>query len=185
MPAPRLSTDEYLRMPETVIPQELVYGLVREAAAPTPTHQQAVGEFFFHLRSHLTAHPVGRVWMSPIDVVLDAASDLVVQPDLVVVLTERLHLVTDRVWGAPDLAIEVMSPRPRIGTLDERLAWFAQHGVRECWLVHQPDQECEIVTFGDGAIAARRLFGPRHPLRSSVLPRFTRSPGEILTEMAT
>ncbi|MBA3886878.1 MAG: Uma2 family endonuclease [Acidobacteria bacterium] len=184
MSAPRLRTDEYLRMPETLIPQELVYGLVREAAAPTPKHQQAVGEFFFHLRLHLIAHPTGRVWMSPIDVVLDGASDLVVQPDLVVVLHERLYLVTDRVWGAPDVAIEVMSPRPRIGTLDERLAWFAQYGVRECWLVHQPDQECEIVTFAGGGIAARRLFGPRQPLRSSVLPQFIKSPGEILAATA-
>lgn len=46
-------------------------------------------------------------------------------------LNDRLRIVTDRVWGAPDLVVEVMSPRPRIGRLPERLAWFAQYGVGE------------------------------------------------------
>jgi hypothetical protein len=32
----RMTTDDYLRTPETVMPKELAYGLVREAAAPTP-----------------------------------------------------------------------------------------------------------------------------------------------------
>jgi len=29
----RMTTDEYLRTPETLLPQELAYGFVREAAA--------------------------------------------------------------------------------------------------------------------------------------------------------
>jgi Uma2 family endonuclease len=182
MPAPRLTTDEYLRTPETVVPQELVYGLVREAAAPTPRHQWAVGELFAHLRSHLAGHPVGRVWTSPIDVILDRERHLVVQPDLVVVVQHRLHIVSDRVWGAPDLVIEVMSPRPRIGTLEERLSWFAQYGVGECWLVHQPAQEIEVLAFAEARIAHRARFEADEPIRSNVLPRFSLTPGEILQE---
>src|SRR5687768_16757839 len=92
---------------------------------------------FLALSEHLRLHRARNVWLSPIDVVLDAERHLVVQPDLIVVCNDRLRMVSDRVRGAPDLVIEVMSPRPRIGTVDERLAWFAQYGVRECWLVHQ------------------------------------------------
>jgi hypothetical protein len=40
-----------------------------------------------------------------------------------------------------------MSPRPRIGTLDERLAWFAECGVRECWLVHHLSGEIDVRQF--------------------------------------
>lgn len=182
MPAPRLTTSEYFHTPEVVWPQELVWGMVREAAAPTPRHQWAVGEFFFWLRLHVREKQLGQVLMAPVDVVLDGPRALVVQPDVVVVLRERQHQVTDRIWGAPDIALEVMSPRPRIGTLEERLDWFARYGVRECWLVHQPERECEIVGFAGGSVVSRRLFGSADPLESAVLPGFRMAVADVLAE---
>src|SRR5688572_4422048 len=119
MPAPRITTDEYFRTPETVLPQELVYGVVRDAPAPTPGHQWVVGQFFLALAEHIRLHAAGGVWLSPIDVVLDADRHLIVQPDLIVLSNRRLHIVSDRVRGAPDLVLEVLSPHPRIGRLDE------------------------------------------------------------------
>lgn len=181
MPAPPLTTAEYLRGPETVLPQELVYGVVRDAAAPSPGHQSAVGDLYHYLRAHLARTQQGRAWMSPIDVVLDRDRALVVQPDVIVVMNPRLHLVTDRVWGPPDLVIEVMSPYPRIGTLDERIGWFARYGVRECWLVWRLFNEVEIVSFAGGAIADRTRFATAERLRSRVLPDLSAAPGDILT----
>src|SRR5688572_27878497 len=105
-PAPRLTTDEYFRAPETLLPQELVYGLVREAPAPASAHHDAVGGCFMALTTHLRDHLTGRVSLSPAIVVLVRDRDLVVQPDVIFISNERLHIVTDRVWGAPDLAIE-------------------------------------------------------------------------------
>jgi Uma2 family endonuclease len=180
MPAPRLTTDEYLRTPETMLPQELVYGFVRDAPAPAPGHQWAVGAIYRHLHTHLEQTRAGRVWLSPIDVVLDRDRGLVVQPDVIVVLNERLRIVTDRVWGAPDLVVEVLSPRPRIGTLDERLAWFAESGVRECWLARQLVSEIEVVSFAARSIRARRVFGPEQRVESIVLPELALSPGHVL-----
>ena len=180
MPAPRLTTDEYLRTAETMLPQELVYGFVRDAPAPSPGHQWAVGEIFTCLRTHLKQNGVGRAWMSPIDVVLDREQDLVVQPDLIVVLNDRQHIVNDRVWGAPDLVIEVMSPRPRIGRLDERLVWFAKYGVSECWLVWPAIREIEVISFAGGATTERRLFAPQESMSSAVLPALRVSPESIL-----
>ena len=130
MPGPPMTTDEYFLTPETMLPQELVWGRVRDAAAPTPGHQWVVGGLYIALTDHVRQHGGGAIWLSPIDVVLDRDSHLVVQPDLILVSEPRIGIVTDRVWGAPDLVIEVLSPWPRIGTLDERIAWFAQYGVR-------------------------------------------------------
>lgn len=172
MPAPRLTTDEYLRTPETMLPQELVYGLVRDCAAPTPRHQDTVGRYYRALHRQVERTGAGRVWMSPIDVVLDADRALVVQPDLVVIRRERLHIVTDRIDGAPDLVVEVLSPRPRIGTLGERLTWFATYGVRECWLVHVLTEHVEVVTFADGGIARRDILTDDGPIPSTVVPGF-------------
>ena len=180
MPAPPLTTSEYFSKPETLYPQELVYGLVRDAPAPTPGHQWVVGEVFAALRAHLQQHDIGRLWMAPIDVVLDADRHLVVQPDIIVVSNTRLHIVTDCVRGAPDLVIDVLSPRPRIGRLDERLAWFARYGVRECWLVHQSVRQIELLQFVDGGIANRQLLLPDEQIRSVILPQFDRSGASML-----
>ena len=175
-----MTTAEYLASPETVLPQELAYGVLRVADAPLVPHQHAVGRLYIALAQHLETHPSGQVWLSPIDVILDVDRALVVQPDLLVVSDARRAIVQDRVRGAPDLMIEVLSPDPRVGKIAERLGWFATYGVRECWLVHLLDRCVEVVGFADGAVVSRELFGSDAPIRSAVLGDFDRTLGSMI-----
>jgi Uma2 family endonuclease len=170
--AARLTTDEYLAGEETLLPQELIWGVVRDAPTPHPRHQRAVFRLGRLMHEHVEAHGLGEVFMSPLDVILDEARALVVQPDIFFVAKDRLHIVSDRVRGAPDLAVEILSPRPRIGRLGERLGWFAAYGVRECWVVHQLSAYVEVVEFAGGQIAARRRFAADERVGSRVLPGF-------------
>ena len=39
----RMTLREYFETPESVTPQELIYGAMRVAESPTPMHQAAVG----------------------------------------------------------------------------------------------------------------------------------------------
>ncbi|RPJ60069.1 MAG: hypothetical protein EHM24_27445, partial [Acidobacteria bacterium] len=78
-PAPRLMTvDDYFQTPETVLPEELIYGVLRTAEAPTVRHQAAVRDIGFALMTYLLENPAGELWPSPVDVVLDRRRDLVV-----------------------------------------------------------------------------------------------------------
>ena len=182
-PAPNLMTvDEYFRTPETLTPTELVYGVLRVADAPAPRHQSVVGQMFFALETHVRERRLGRVWLSPLDVVLDERKALIVQPDLMFVSTAREWIVKDRVRGAPDLVIEVLSPHPRIGRTEERVAWFAEYGVGECWLVHQDRREVTVLEFKDGRVRSERVMSRLDPIQSRVLPEFTKSLDEILAE---
>jgi Uma2 family endonuclease len=92
--------------------------------------------------------------MAPLDVILDHARSVVVQPDVLYVARERLDIVSDKVRGAPDLVVEILSPRPRVGSSAERVGCFARCGVRECWLVEQRLRTVEVLTFQDGASPA-------------------------------
>jgi Uma2 family endonuclease len=175
-----MTTEEYLRTPETVLPQELVYGALRVADAPLPRHQRAVASLFRALDVHVSERHLGEVWLSPIDVILDAERHLVVQPDLLFISNARSQILLDRIRGAPDLVVEVLSPGPRIGHVRERIAWFAEYGVAECWLVDLMAARVEVLAFADGAVAERRSFNDHTPLVSRVLPLFTRTLGSVL-----
>jgi Uma2 family endonuclease len=173
MAAPGLmTTQEYLRTPETRRPQELIFGRFRVSDAPLPRHQQIVAELHIPLALHVRKLRLGSVWLAPLDVILDYEAGLIVQPDLCFVDRNRMPFVPDRMRLVPDLMIDVLSPKPRIGEVDERLGWYAVYGVLECWLVHQHQARTEVIQFEKERIAARRSFGWEVPLRSTVLPDF-------------
>lgn len=171
---------EYLQTPETVLPQELIFGALRVADAPFAAHQRAVLDFLLALTRHVDERSLGEVFVSPIDVILDADRALVLQPDLLFISRERSKIVIDRIYGAPDLVVEVLSPNPRIGRLDERVQWFAQYGVREIWLFHKVERRLELVTCVGGCVAGRETFGEYEPIRSTLLPDFGQAVSAIV-----
>jgi Uma2 family endonuclease len=175
-----VTTLEYFETPESLLPTELVFGTLRVRDAPSADHQSAVGAFFVALREFVRARNLGEVWIAPLDVVLDEARALIVQPDLLYVARDRASIVRRRVYGAPDLVVEVLSPKPRVGDLDQRLGWFAAFGARECWAYHQTAQRLELITFVGGAIDRRLLIGLDEQIPSVCLPEFPLTLREIL-----
>jgi Uma2 family endonuclease len=181
MAAPKLMTlDEYLRTPETVLPAELRFGILHVVESPTPRHQSAVGRLFLALNAYVSARGIGQVWLSPLDIILDEERALVVQPDLMFISNEREWIVRDRVRGAPDLVVEVLSPNPRIGKTEERLSWFADYGVRECWVVHLDRREVTVLNFANRRKTSQRVSGRRESILSQVFPDFTETFDDIL-----
>ena len=118
-----MTTAEYLQTPETMLPCELAYGVLRVADAPSVSHQRMVGELFLSLTAFLRARRLGEVLLAPTDVVLDFDRALVVQPDLVFVSGERSHIAGRshlRRAGPGDrgpLAARTCRPRGRAGRL--------------------------------------------------------------------
>lgn len=175
-----MTLQEYFATPETVLPQELIYGEMRVADAPFVSHQRVVLELAVALRAYIRSHEAGEVLIAPVDVILDPEAALVLQPDVLYVTRERAVIVGDRVAGAPDLVIEVLSPRPRIGRIDERVRWFAQYGVREIWLYHQPGRRLEVLNCDEGRVTSMQVYRGAAPIRSRVLPQWTASVATLL-----
>ena len=174
-----MTTQEYLPTPETVLPRELAYGVLRVADAPCASHQRVVVELLLALAPHVRERGLGEVLPAPIDVILDSDRALVVQPDIVFVSRGRLQLIGEQIAGAPDLVVEVLSPHPRIGQLEERIGWFARYGVRECWLANLAARSIAVLGLGPEGVRERKLYEERSPVQSSVLPDLVLTPMEI------
>ena len=124
--------------------------------------------------------------LAPLDVVLSPHD--VVQPDLLFVRRERRGILRRRVEGAPDLAVEVVSPSSR--RLDEVLKRraYEAHGVAELWIA---DPELEVVRVyrresegaGGGFARPMELSAERGDvLGSPLLPELRLAVAEIFAE---
>ena len=175
----KLSVDEYFSLPESVRPMELVYGVVREPPAPRYGHQSLVTHLVALLDRHVRERQLGRICVSPIDVVLDETAALVVQPDIIFIATGHLDRVNERVWGPPDLVIEVLSPRTAARDRTVKLSWYEQYGVRECWQVDVAGRAIDVIELQPPPARAR--FVGDSPMSSRVLPQWDASVAEILS----
>lgn len=169
MNASKLSVDAYFELPETSRPMELLYGVVREPPAPFYPHQAVVTRLTALLDRHVHRFGLGRVCVSPVDVVFDKDAALVLQPDLIFVSAERLHIIKDRVWGAPDLTIEVLSPRTAERDRTQKLGWYRHYGVQESWLVDPQASTVEVCDLSNAGSSV--MFEGSSQIRSRVLPR--------------
>ena len=175
----KLTTAEYFRYPESLSRMELVYGVVREPPAPRYGHQSIVTRLTVLLDMHVRQRALGQVCVSPVDVVLDEAAALVVQPDIIFVAQQRLDIVRDRVWGAPDLVVEVMSGRTAQRDRTTKLRWYRRYGVSECWLVSPRLYSLEVVPLA-GSSRRARCSGATIA-RSIVLPEWDVPTDDIFT----
>ncbi len=166
-----MTTYDYLDGEETNRKRELAYGVLREPPAPFFSHQQLVFRVARLLADHVEPRGLGRVGLAPIDVVLDAERALVLQPDVLFVAAERLSIIRDQVWGAPDLVVEVLSMSTEARDRQEKLGWYRQYGVREYWIVDLRNECVTVVDFTTGT-PEPHVYDSLGTIRSTILPEF-------------
>jgi hypothetical protein len=90
-----MTTPEYLRTTETVLPRELAHGELHVADSPSVSHLRVVIELTLALVPFVRERQLGELLVAPMDVILDFEGALVVQPDLLFVSKARAHIVSD------------------------------------------------------------------------------------------
>jgi Uma2 family endonuclease len=179
-----MTTSNYFRGRETNRRRELVFGVVREPPAPYFFHQELVTRLAALLHGYVRDRSLGKICVSPVDVVLDRDRALVVQPDVVFVSTARLSLIDRRIWGAPDLVVEVLSPGTARRDRTTKLRWYRRYGVRECWLVDPIGREIVVISLGRPGRVRRRRFGGQARVQSDVLPDVRLSAEQVFDDPA-
>jgi Uma2 family endonuclease len=175
-----MTVTDYLHTEETNRRRELAYGFVREPPAPTFHHQIIVGRAYDRLNRHVSRLNAGVVVTSPVDVVLDRDRALIVQPDLVFVRAERVGICKDRIWGAPDLVVEVLSMGNLRHDRTVKLEWYRTCGVPECWLVDTMGWSITVVDLTADENTSRTFEGDEI-IRSRVLPRLRLRPSVLFS----
>jgi len=168
-----MTTDEYLYdTEETNRIRELAQGMVREPPAPFFSHQRLVLRLARIVADHVEPRQLGHVAIAPVDVILDREQAIVVQPDVLFVSKARLSIIRNQVWGAPDLVAEILSPRTEKHDRGQKLDWYRQYGVRECWLLDPLSEQVTVVDFTEASPIEPALPGlPGNPVGGPAGPR--------------
>ncbi len=162
----KITWDDLLKMPEDNRRREIVHGELIVSPSPSDKHQDVLGSFYRIIAAYLDTHSTGRVFFAPLDTIL--AQEQVLQPDLLYVNNERASIVSPWVYGAPDLAVEILSETSRRRDEVRKRELYEQFGVQEYWIV---DPEADHVTvyrlangrYGDGIVVRETLTTPLLP----------------------
>jgi Uma2 family endonuclease len=119
-------------LPEGTLCQVINNELIM-SPAPSSKHQKVVRDIAFELYSFVKKHSLGEVLFAPVDVYLDEEN--VYQPDIVFISNQQIHILQEKINGAPDLIIEILSPGSAKYDEKEKKAVYERSGVKEYWIV--------------------------------------------------
>jgi len=158
----RMSLAAFMARPESSAwAEELLDGELIVSPTANERHSRISTELALQLGTQFKARRLGRLYGTPLTTVLDEKN--APQPDLSAIVVGRTNIVqAGYPRGAPDLAIEVLSPSNRRNDLVRKKRIYAAHGVREYWIV---DGDAETVTrywlrhgrYGRGEVRRRSI----------------------------
>jgi len=128
---------------------EIIDGNLLMAPSPDMWHQSWVGELYTVIRNQVQRQKMGKVFLAPFDVVLDAENT--VQPDLIFVATANLGIIQPRaIFGTPNLLVELVSPSSVRRDRYDKKDLYARFGVQEYWIGDPANKSLEILTLKEG-----------------------------------
>ena len=161
---------------------EIIEGELLEMPAPSTTHQRLVGRLFRLMSEFVEEKGLGEVFVSPVDVILSETN--VVQPDVVFVSKERSEIVKEKgVFGAPDLVVEVISPSTLKRDTEDKKRIYAEHGVKELWLVFPGERAVEVFTLRGSSYEICSFGYEEGSVKSCNLKGFELNLGELFKEV--
>ena len=170
--------DELLaEMGETNEPMELWDGELIMSPTPTPKHQTIVLRFASSLQAFVDAHKLGKVFVSPLDVILTQTR--VVQPDVLFISNANMSILKDRIRGAPDLCMEVISRTWRRDKIDKK-ELYREFGVKEYWLIDPERWSIEVLVLAEGVYQIHANVANAEPAESKIIPGFTVNFNQLL-----
>ncbi len=170
---------DYLYLPDDKMRYEVIGGNLYMSPAPRPNHQFVLGELFTLFQEYVKKNQLGRVYISPIDVVMPPFATPV-QPDMLFISQDRLNIVAEtRIEGIPDLVVEVLSPGNIAHDMETKFKAYADAGVKEYWIVDADNCTIQVNVLRGRAYAPLGHFAAEEEAFSELLPDFKVRVNEI------
>jgi Uma2 family endonuclease len=164
------TADDLFHMPTDGKHYELIRGELIEMAPTNGSHGVLTFEFAALLRNHIRAHKQGQGFGAETGFKLSENPDTILAPDVAYISAEHAKPLTDKfVDGAPDLAIEVVSPGNSANEINEKTALYFHAGTRQVWIVYPNTRTIYVYT---SATKVTILSGADILDGSDVLPGF-------------
>lgn len=130
----KFTYEDFLNFPDDGKRHEIIDGEHYVTPSPNTKHQTVCTALTALLWTYLKQHPVGAVFVAPLDVVLSDVD--IVEPDLLYISRDRADVLTrQNVRGAPDLVVEILSPSTRKTDETTKRKRYERFGVGEYWVV--------------------------------------------------
>jgi Uma2 family endonuclease len=172
-----LTVEDYRATPEGTRYQ-LIEGELIMSPAPNRYHQEIAWNLSQIIGRYLTQNPLGRAYFAPFDVYLSEHD--VLQPDVLFVANEHLSRLTeDGMQGAPDLAIEVLSPSTAQMDKKSKRLIYARAGTKELWLVDPLLSQIQRYDFAQDTAKPVQLIEENEIFSTPLLPGLDFSAAEI------
>jgi len=151
---------DWERLPDDNNQYEIIDGVLYMSTAPSYFHQYIILNLVQY---------VGMPGCDP------------VQPDFLIVLSSRASIIHDRrVWGAPDLIVEILSRGNAPYDREVKLAAYARAGVPEYAIVDP--RACTLSHYqldAHGAYGPPRVYAAADAMSFACLPTITLTVGDL------
>jgi Uma2 family endonuclease len=124
---------------------EIIDGEEIVGPSPFSKHQDVSGKLYLKIVPHVLMKDLGKVFLSPLDVILEEGINRV-QPDILFIRKENIAIIQDWIRGVPDMVCEIVSPWSYGRDTETKKAVYEKYRVPEYWIVLPELQAIEILT---------------------------------------
>lgn len=180
--APTITAEQLERWPESGERVELVRGRVEKMAPAGFEHGLVATALAHSLRAFVIERRLGAVVSAETGFVIAHDPDTVRAPDVAFVTAERVseqERPSGFFVGAPDLAVEVVSPTDTNDAVEDKVLDYLDAGTRQVWVVSPRHRTLQVFESRQSS----RLLGPDDTLDGGdLLSGFSLRVGDLFPE---